>query len=73
MPCVGDKRVMHTDHGGDAGADVPDVGQTSREDLPDTSQATTADDHDGVRDDDIAAGHIGEPGGPSWARSGEES
>ncbi|HUR74678.1 MAG TPA: hypothetical protein VMZ00_10405 [Sporichthya sp.] len=57
-------------HGGDAGTDEPDVGQTSTEDLgqddpgdPDEVQANPE-----PRDDDIASGHLGEPAGPGWSR-----
>ena len=61
-------------HGGDAGTDEPDVGQTSTEDLPTTDNGLdmgeeSAANASGARDDDMASGHIGEPGGPEWARS----
>jgi hypothetical protein len=65
---MNDASTQH-DHGGDAGADEPDVGQTSTEDL-----GQSADDQDeaqhrsGAPDDDIAAGHLGEVGGPEWSR-----
>lgn len=54
-------------HGGDAGTDEPDVGQTSAEDLEQDAQGSAA------RDDDMASGHIGEPGGPAWARTDDEA
>lgn len=59
-----------TGHDGDAGTDEPDVGQTSTEDLPVTGEESGADAENTseTRDDDIAAGHLGEPGGPAWAR-----
>lgn len=54
------------DHGGDAGDDVPDVGQTSREDLGQSTDDATGE--RGPQDDDISSGHLGEPGGPEWAQ-----
>lgn len=62
-------------HGGDAGVDEPDVGQTSTEDLPDTGEGLamgedSVDENAGAaRDDDMASGHLGEPGGPAFART----
>ncbi len=63
-----------TPHGGDAGADEPDVGQTSTEDLPageglDMGEDRAAEQGSAARDDDMASGHLGEPGGPAWART----
>ena len=57
-------------HGGDAGVDEPDVGQTSTEDLGQDAAGTDdeAEQGSGARDDDLASGHLGEPGGPTWAR-----
>ncbi len=54
-------------HGGDGGIDEPEVGQTSAEDLDQDAQGSAA------RDDDMASGHIGEPGGPAWARTDDEA
>lgn len=61
-------------HDGDAGSDEPDVGQTATEDLPDTGEGlemgeqSAEENASGARDDDMASGHLGEPGGPEWAR-----
>ena len=57
-------------HGGDAGTDEPDVGQTSAEDLEQDEQDAQG---SAARDDDMASGHIGEPGGPAWARTDDEA
>lgn len=55
-----------TGHGGDAGTDEPDVGQTNEEDLRDAKGSA-------ARDDDMASGHIGEPGGPAWSRTDDKT
>ncbi len=55
--------VTQHGHGGDAGTDEPEVGQTSAEDLEQDAKGS------GARDDDMASGHLGEPGGPAWARN----
>ena len=60
--------IGRDDHGGDAGVDVPDVGQTSREDLGQDADGGAADEGGKLQDDDIASGHLGEPGGPDWAK-----
>lgn len=63
------EQTGRNDHDGDAGVDVPDVGQSSREDLGQDGGGAGGAEGGKLQDDDIASGHLGEPGGPDWAKS----